>query len=749
MDVDAQPAAASEGCKEPNAATVIPVRFRRLQEMWEDEDGLMDAVDAVLAEAVDQLAPSHSGGAKASSHSGEASAGGDGVPNSKMENEADLSYGNIEDLTPRLKSIVDGIQASLPQADHDRFRRLLSSLDLCSIVHCHGYDSGVDFQGEGEAFCNSRHLRISNSIRTALLRTWEAANQACLRNVKTKIDAAEVLVVKQPQTPGEVVSIRPPLPQPPPVNPRYKNLKPIKELPGVEVADQAKAAVVEAKWNASHLQSVDQLWDIMMKAGNDSSKAREIQNVPQVMQSKLKDMFRHEYKVIPEATIRSKLGTIRRLHEWCQEAGFRKWALEKWQVRMFLYDQHEKGSTVAKSQLNNLKWIQSRLGINFFAEDDEVAAVTVSGVIIELRQAVPLTVRLWVTFEAATSSNNVLVQVLAASWIILLLTSVRFAHFQRSRLLAKTEHYLVALASLGKSRKGGARRPFKWICPFITISGKVDFISAFIGVLQLQIGPEKEEGQPPWLLPDFGPKRSTLATAKTLVASPMGIGRFHELSNQLLASMQIDEKVTSYRARRLLPSIADYLEYPSADRSRLGGWVSSEVQQAARDIAMPNRYSHHALEVEGTLRAKLAIQVKRALFGLPKQAVKDLGWPELLNRAPTRAEASEFVAKWRGENSLKPDILPEVGPKFLTAHDSSSETSSGSSDSSSSSDSDFSGDDCFMCPKCFRKFTLQIARDSHSEFCGVRLPTKTDSQSGTVQASAQKITTTNVSTTTN
>ena len=79
-----------------------------------------------------------------------------------------------------------------------------------------------------------------------------------------------------------------------------------------------------------------------------------------------------------------------------------------------------------------------------------------------------------------------------------------------------------------------------------------------------------------------------------------------------------------------------------------------------------------------------------------------------------------------------------MGPKFLTTHDSSSETSTGSSDSSSSSDSDFSSDECFMCPKCFRKFTLEIARDSHVECCGVRLPTKADSQSGTAKATAHK-----------
>ena len=73
MEVDSPAETATGVGQGPSLASAsIPARFRCLREMWDDEDGLMEAVDAVLAEVSSQQTPSHSGGAGASSHSGKA-----------------------------------------------------------------------------------------------------------------------------------------------------------------------------------------------------------------------------------------------------------------------------------------------------------------------------------------------------------------------------------------------------------------------------------------------------------------------------------------------------------------------------------------------------------------------------------------------------------------------------------------------------------------------------------------------------
>ena len=111
---------------------------------------------------------------------------------------------------------------------------------------------------------------------------------------------------------------------------------------------------------------------------------------------------------------------------------------------------------------------------------------------------------------------------------------------------------------------------------------------------------------------------------------------------------------------------------------------------------MPNRYSHYAMEVEATVRAKLIIQVRKALVGLPRKAVADFKWPELLTRSPSKAEASELVAKWKGDHAFtkysasKPVVMPRALATAPASSSDSSDSESSHGGSSSSGSSSYS-----------------------------------------------------------
>ena len=608
-------------------------------------------------------------------------------------------YGQIEVFTPRLELLTVRVEQQLPEEDKGKVRRLISSLEMSSVRHSNGYDDVAEFQQEAERFCNTKGLRISIAVRSGLRCIWESAQLAVLRNVKAKVESKELQTSSKAAGPS-----KPPLPSPPPqkarpplpappmkigygqatvvANPRYKGVPPKAEAPKEQnFGEKVTAAQLESEVQLR--QKLEQLWSIAISA--QGKVALEFKQVPPKLQQKLHDMYIKERLLCPFPTLVSRLGTWKRFKEWCQESDFAMYNTEPYHIRMFLHDQQERGTTVAKSQLAGLRWLEEHLGVNFHTKDQSVQAATTSTEIAEIHQAIPISVRIWITLERATEANNQFVQILAATWIVLILSSLRYAHLQRSRLIFLSRYFLVGLCALSKGKRDGRRRPYKWVIPRLHVASPNDFVTILIGILSLPVGEDPVENQPTFILPDFGPPRASLAKVNCLLGKAMPIGRFHVLSRQLLQSMNVDEVLTSYRARRLLPTVADLLQYPAPDRARLGAWASKEVQQADRDSKMANRYSHHAVQVEGIIRAKIAMQVRHSISAASNP--DNIDWPELLIKAPSRAVASELVAAWRGDSEIKTkndDPPRSLMPVESQSSDEQSSTSSSSSSSSSS-----------------------------------------------------------------
>ena len=226
---------------------------------------------------------------------------------------------------------------------------------------------------------------------------------------------------------------------------------------------------------------------------------------------------------------------------------------------------------------------------------------------------------------------------------------------------------------------------------------KTDLIRVLEESLGVFSGPLPKPNQPSWLLANFGPKRSSLATATFLKGERMKINRFTALTTQMLQFLGVaDEKLTTYNARRLMPSLADLLDFPPADRAKIGGWMTAEQRSTFQDLRMPNNYSHFSLDVEMCIRARAVFQVREALNRFQKAGTKGsqlklLTWPDIATKAPTVAEATIVVNRWKEQSlvqaleQLKPEkeVQKEQNDKSSSDEDSS-DSDSGSSSSSSS-----------------------------------------------------------------
>ena len=180
--------------------------------------------------------------------------------------------------------------------------------------------------------------------------------------------------------------------------------------------------------------------------------------------------------------------------------------------------------------------------------------------------------------------------------VLLTVGCVRFMHQGRSRIVSADQTYLTMRCSLGKSRTGGARRPFDWIVPRCLQQG-VDTLGPLIGFFE-----ELREANPgaKFLIPNIKMRKDGRTVifdeqAKWDFSSGMKYGKFVELLQGLLLAigMPRDEVLrASYNTlRRALPSIGEEASFDQAEMQSLSNWT--EVVKVNSDSSRtPMRASH-------------------------------------------------------------------------------------------------------------------------------------------------------------
>ena len=201
--------------------------------------------------------------------------------------------------------------------------------------------------------------------------------------------------------------------------------------------------------------------------------------------------------------------------------------------------------TAASNAFSSLRWLEDHLRFCFHTRSP---TVTVWGRVArghKEKQKEPMSPAQWARLEGYALGAAGPRRVLLAAWLVVLGGVVRFAHLQRNQL-SLLPGVLASKASLGKVKVRGARS---------------DLQPLFEDLVLLQ-GHQSVAG-----LPDLtGKNLDCLVTAP----GSMSLSRFHFLSRLLFQEMgrtkEASSAVTTYSARRVLPSVGDALCLSASDR---------------------------------------------------------------------------------------------------------------------------------------------------------------------------------------
>jgi hypothetical protein len=284
----------------------------------------------------------------------------------------------------------------------------------------------------------------------------------------------------------------PPTRDPPssaPANPFFKHNKVPATLKATTTQRQQVESFVDAM-EQTRKDALEELYNFGMSC-DTSRVALETKGTAPGVVNKLKILFFWDNRELDPKVIRDKLRVGRRHESWMKDSEFLPWNPESWQLRLFLLDQHRRGSSVAKSELQALQWSSSKVHMEIGASEDEVKATATAVNLTLVKQAVPVSLRVWLALEQAVASASSLIAGLAAIWILKIITSLRFAHIQRSVLVKVTAKAMVFYCSLSKTKRGGTRHPFLWICPRVTLLEKTDLVKVLSGCLGANSGSQR------------------------------------------------------------------------------------------------------------------------------------------------------------------------------------------------------------------------------------------------------------------
>ena len=286
------------------------------------------------------------------------------------EIESDDKYGAVEHLSPRLTEVVAAAVTGLSPKEKDRLRRILSSLDMLSWICCNNFASAKEFQAAAEQFCVNNRLRISGPMRVACSQIWAACDQISQRKVRARVEAP---VTAAPKTSIQVPVLQPPPRDKPPssTNPYFQKGSKVPTVLKPAVSQRQHVEDYVAAMETVKHNALTELYNFGMTIEN-SGLAKEAVGATEAVLSKLKVLFLWDNRDLEAHNINDKLRLARRYSAWMREAEFLPWNPEQWQLRLFILEQHNRGSSVPKSSLQALQWLGGKLRFDIGANEQEV-----------------------------------------------------------------------------------------------------------------------------------------------------------------------------------------------------------------------------------------------------------------------------------------------------------------------------------------------------------------------------------------
>ena len=581
-----------------------------------------------------------------------------------------FSPGGVE-LSPRLQWLASSLSLEA--------RTCILNCGIVSVIEANAWDSPEQFLDA----CRGEHT--SESALSELRALWDAAQGSCRAAVRQAILKSADPVACSPD---------------PVVHHSHLPMGAVggTKMPEHGTTKRRRMRAAEPDEVALHMNSLQlrektavesacaDLWQLFLELGESGSQWKDYSSLCASDKDKFATMFFDTMCLVAITTLQSALRVMRKWKRHCGDSGISPWQPSAVHVALWLRSLREHGPTAPQGAYNTLKWLERKVGMCFhcclpLVRDQ--AAVPQSHI---ETQATPLLLSVILGLEWLLSSQNDAVKALALTWLMLTFAVLRFAHLQRSTILEVMEHGIAARASLGKRRTQGRRRPFEWRAPRKGITN-VDLgvaVHAFLKRAFVSASPQS------FFLPDFLPKRCGLESATGFAGRAMSIGRFARLSQHMFqqppfSMSQMDSSaLTSYSARRVLPTIAELARFDPHELLLVGDWKSKRGGQ--EDLSMPMRYADQKEHTSLVVKTELP-RIMRRVFQCNAQT--NASWDRLSNLFPAR-DTSRRLAKaalLERSSALRVDQADDVRAGEQSSGSSSSDDSSSDSSSSVSTDS--------------------------------------------------------------
>ena len=228
------------------------------------------------------------------------------------------------------------------------------------------------------------------------------------------------------------------------------------------------------------------------------------------------------------------------------------------------------------------------------------------------------------------------------------------------------------IASRGKRRTQGKRRPFEWSVPRFSLKG-LDLgarLQAYID------GASSGQPRVAFLLFGFLPARVGIRQVSSFAPQAMPMRRFLSFTRALLSSCVMPPQsqqesvslyVTTYSARRVPPSVADAAGCSVSERLAVGAWADpapdGTLQVQARRLAMPVRYSEQRLVIAASIKSRLLKGVCSALssFSALHPKTRDPHWDDLLRLHPKGDSSHDTIPKPKSLDVTHSDSMHYIG----------------------------------------------------------------------------------------
>jgi hypothetical protein len=440
------------------------------------------------------------------------------------------------------------------------------------------------------------------------------------------------------------------------------------------------------------LMLADKLAQVVVEHTDMSSYASELSTQGHTAWSRaFGDSLAQRFEV---GSLRSALNVIDRLQTWISEnvpeSHKRGWlqptAVE---MRAFFTDAALRGKTAAKGLFHALTWCQRHLGLYLIPLDSPLVlqfAQATPGHYTEQQDALPMLVWSQLLLHAADASRPSR-RICALLVIRVIVSGLRYAHAMRARRVRRDSDERMEVWYIDKG-KTAARAPFK-VCTPTYIALDYPALWNLTEEITKTFGHEVSD----YMIPDIVLTWSDEVGPFELLPVPMPYHRFQGILRQLASAnskvpSETVMKLTSYSARRFLPSVADGISLSLEQRNTLGNWVdkvSGGSEKQSRE-PMVVRYSQNRLHSAADVKRLCLAALAHCLKHRPEATFADLGaCAKYLKKFAHICDDGRWGAK-AITNTLPPPELP--------TNEDDEELQSSDTDSPASSTASSENEDC-------------------------------------------------------